>query len=113
MAQSEKQLRSETRTQRVQKLLDNFMELHNQGYSIPKIAEICGVDFSTVYSHLQEIADSNGVSRDELLRKPGSGGRGRRSTSTSTTTDIKEITVGFDRIEKDILDTIESMEECI
>lgn len=57
------------RTQRVEKLIKEFMQYHNDGYSILEIADIFNVDFSTVYNYLQEIADANGVSRESLLER--------------------------------------------
>lgn len=57
------------RTQRVEKLINEFMQYHNNGYSILEIAEIFNVSFSAVYKHLQEIANANGVSRESLLER--------------------------------------------
>lgn len=56
------------RSERICKLINEFMNYHNDGYSIPEIAEIFHVDFSTVYNNLQEIADNNGVTRESLLQ---------------------------------------------
>jgi len=58
------------RTQRVERLLQEFLQYHKEGFSIPEIASIFQVDLSTVYNYLQEIADSNGVTRDSLLERP-------------------------------------------
>lgn len=60
------------RTQRVENLLKGFMQLHKDGYSIREIADHYQVDFSTVYNHLQEIADANGVTRESLLSQKSS-----------------------------------------
>ena len=56
------------RSEKVSRMIDNFMELHNQGYTIPQIAEKFKLSETTVRIHLQEIADNNGVSRDSLLQ---------------------------------------------
>lgn len=60
---------SSKNSERAQKLLKNFMSLHNSGYSIPEIAEMHGLNPATVYRHLQEIADANGVTRESLLER--------------------------------------------
>lgn len=56
-------------SERVMKLKENFMRLHEEGYSIYEIAEMYGVHYSTVYNRLEEIAKENNVTREELLRE--------------------------------------------
>lgn len=51
------------------KMKEEFMELRNSGKTINEIAKICGVTNQCIYRHLQEIADENHVSRDELLSR--------------------------------------------
>lgn len=58
------------KTQRVKHLMEDFMSLHNEGMTIPEIAVATQVDPSTIYKLLQEIADRNGVTREELLKVP-------------------------------------------
>lgn len=53
-----------------QSMMENFMDLHQQNFSIPEIAAKYGISPGTVYSHLQSIADMNNVSRDCLLNRP-------------------------------------------
>ena len=53
-----------------QAMMENFMDLHQQNFSISEIAEKYGITPCTVYSHLQSIADMNNVSRDFLLNRP-------------------------------------------
>lgn len=48
---------------------ENFMKLRNSGKTINEIAKIYGVTSQSIYRHLQEIADENHVSRDELLSR--------------------------------------------
>lgn len=55
-------------SERVRLMKENFMNLHNAGYSIPEIAEKHNLSADTVYRHLQKIADANNVSRKELLK---------------------------------------------
>lgn len=51
----------------VKKMLNEFMELHENGYTINEIAKKFSLSASTVYSYLQEIAQNNGVTRESLL----------------------------------------------
>lgn len=55
-------------SERMRVLKQNFMLLHQEGLSIPEIAGKFNVSFSNVYRVLQEIADSNGVTRESLLQ---------------------------------------------
>ena len=57
-------------SERVKQLIDNFMAFHEKGLSIPEIADEFGLTSRTVYLHLQEIADLNGVDRTSLLTIP-------------------------------------------
>lgn len=57
-----------TTSERVIIMKQNFMMWHNRGYTIPEIAKKYDVSFCTVYNHLQEIADENNTTRDELLK---------------------------------------------
>lgn len=45
----------------------HFMELHEDGKTIKEIAAKYNITARSVYLHLQEIADENGVSRESLL----------------------------------------------
>ena len=58
-----------TEVEQVKFMKENFMELHQQGLSVPKIAEQFNLPQMVVYNALQEIADTNGVSRESLLRR--------------------------------------------
>ena len=60
---------SQKRSERVKYLIDNFIKFHNEGMSIPEIAEKTAITTRTIYSYLQEIADQNGVTRESLLEK--------------------------------------------
>lgn len=44
-----------------------FLELRQAGKSFSEIAEFFGVSVWSVYDNLQEIADANGLSREDLL----------------------------------------------
>ncbi|MBE6345527.1 MAG: hypothetical protein E7063_07590 [Spirochaetaceae bacterium] len=56
-----------TQSQRVIQMKKGFMQLHEDGKSISEIAEVYHLHPRTVYSYLQEIADSNNVTRESLL----------------------------------------------
>lgn len=55
-------------SERVIQMKQSFMELHRQGFSIPDIAKKFNIDNSTIYYHLQDIAEANGMAREDLLR---------------------------------------------
>ena len=55
-------------SERVYLMKSNFMNLHEEGYSIPEIAEKFDLSYSTAYRHLGEIAQENGVTREDLLK---------------------------------------------
>ena len=96
------------RTQRVEKLIKEFMGYHKQGLTVLEIAKIFDVDFSTVYKHLQQIADENGVTRESLLQKPFSSYASRPSYSKDKV-DFEKLRTDFDNVEKgidEILNTI-------
>lgn len=53
------------------KLFQCYADLRKAGLSNPDIAKQCGISVSTLYSHLQEIADEMGVSRESLVEECG------------------------------------------
>lgn len=55
-------------SERMRLMKENFIELHQQGFTIPEIATKFNLGKATVYHTLQEIADANGVSRESLLQ---------------------------------------------
>ena len=57
-------------TQRVRDMVDNYVALWKEGYTPRQIAKHFQVEPITVYRYLQEIADKNGYSREELLAQP-------------------------------------------
>ena len=58
------------RTERVQEMMRHFIQHWKDGLSVSQIAEKYGLSDSTVYLRLAEIAESNGLTRDELLQQP-------------------------------------------
>ena len=57
-------------SERVKRMKKNFIRLHNEGKTIAEIAKEFQITNWTIYKHLQEIADENGVSRESLLQVP-------------------------------------------
>ena len=56
------------RSERTKVMMDNFMDDHNDGMTIAEIADKYGLSSITVYRQLGEIAEKEGVSRDDLLQ---------------------------------------------
>ena len=56
--------------ERTLKMMENFMQLRREGYSIQEISKMYGLSWSTVYGRLEEIARMNGVTREDLLDQP-------------------------------------------
>ena len=50
------------------KMMENFMSHHEAGLTIKEIAELYDLNVGTVYAHLGEIADREGVTRASLLK---------------------------------------------
>lgn len=55
--------------ERTLQMMENFISLHNEGYSIKEIAEKHKLSPSVVYKNLDKIAEKAGVPREELLEK--------------------------------------------
>lgn len=58
------------KSERTLRMKKEFITLHNQGWSLKRIAYHFDLDSSTVYRHLQDIADAAGVTRESLLDIP-------------------------------------------
>lgn len=87
----------------------NFMALHNEGYSIPEIAQKFNLSKATVYRHLDEIARENKVTRDDLLQviKPPYSERGFREEARRVRVDVKELRRGLEEAGNAIQGTID------
>ena len=57
-------------SQRGKLVRENFMRLHNEGFTILEIANKYGISRFVIYKYLDEIAEKNGVSRESLLQIP-------------------------------------------
>lgn len=53
----------------MQKLLDNFFNLKDKGYTIPQMADMYNLSFSAIYRSLDELAIKMGVTREDLLTR--------------------------------------------
>lgn len=99
------------RNERTIQMMENFMKLHNQGFSIPEIAKRYSLSKDTIYKSLQEIADKNGTTREELLQVV--------KTPVSQTfweRDRKQTKVSFENLKsgfKTLEETIDSMKKTI
>lgn len=101
------------RTQRVEKLLKEFMQYHNAGYTVLEIAKIFEVDFSTVYNYLQEIADANGVTRESLLERKSSQHGSIHSVFLKEKIDAKNLLADFEIVEKDLSQVIAKIDKIL
>ena len=54
-------------SERMEQMKQGFLELRNAGKLFSEIAEVFGVYVWSIYDNLQEIADANGLSREDLL----------------------------------------------
>lgn len=70
------------REERIKEMINSFIKMRQEGKTISEIAVHYNLSTTIIYYHLQEIADINGVSRDELfdrVHKPHGGGwKGRK-----------------------------------
>ena len=73
--------------ERVRLMKKNFMELHEAGCTVQKIARMYELGESTVYDALEEIAAANNVPRESLLWKV------KRNTNTETHKATPEVVV--------------------
>ena len=98
-------------TQRVKALKENFMQYHNEGYTIPEIAKIFNVEYSTVYKKLEEIAKANGVTRESLLQNaPYPPQITSKATYLKDKVDIEELQKSFTNLKNDLNEVINKLE---
>lgn len=104
-----------TTTERVKFYKRNFMRFHDEGYSIPEIAEKSNISYGHAYTLLQEIADANGVSREELLKiknrkKPQFGKSSKIATQFVNSAELAE---EFDNTLKSVDNILEDIDRMI
>ena len=97
-----------TTSERTIQLKKHFMELHEKGWSIAKIAEHFSLSQRHIYNVLPEIAEENGVSKESLLAVPHKE-HSTRSKTTKSSVNPYEIEKSFDKMistGKDIINQI-------
>lgn len=84
-------------SERMRLMKESFMELHQQGVTIPEIAEKFNLGKTTVYHTLQDIADANGISRESLLQIPrkASAERAYQREAKKVKVDVAKLKNGF------------------
>ena len=98
------------RTEKVKFYIRNFMKWHDKGYKVPEIAKICKISCGHAYDVLQEVADLNGVERDELLHKSQSGNSDR---AIKPLVDGEELNLQFQKTVNDIDNIIKKIDSMI
>lgn len=92
--------------ERVRLMKKNFMELHEAGCTVSKIARMYDLGESTVYDALEEIAAANNISRDSLLWKVK---RQAKPAATSTAEpEVKQEPDGTSTAEPEVMQKPES-----
>ncbi len=104
-----------TTSERVFIMKQNFMMWHEKGYTIPEIAEMHNLSFSCVYRHLQEIADENNTTREELLKlvRTAKGDREWERESKKVIIDVDKMNVEFEKSIAVIDEIINRIDEII
>ena len=101
-------------SERANIMKENFMMLHMEGFSIAEIAERYNLSRDTVYYHLQEIADKNGVTRESLLKvikTPTS--RQYKAEETRMKVGIEELQLDFKEADTAISSLMTKIDEII
>ena len=104
-----------TTSERVFIMKQNFMMWHEKGYTIPEIAEMHNLSFSCVYRHLQEIADENNTTREELVKlvRTAKGDREWERESKKVIIDVDKMNVEFEKSIAVIDEIINRIDEII
>ena len=96
-------------SERTSLMKKNFIKLRASGMSIQDIAEKYGMTARNIYFHLQEIADENHVTRDELLFVPQKTHHIRKSTSKK----LSKEAISHEELKKDFSDMLEKVDDII
>lgn len=86
-------------SERTLRMKQGFMRLYEEGYSKTEIAEHYNLSGKTVYRHLQEIAEENGVKREDLINgiRVNKGERFWSKHASQVKVDFDELNNGFDK----------------
>lgn len=100
-------------SERVLVMKSNFMRLHQEGYSILEIAKQYDLCKKTMYRHLQEIADENGISRNALLKivRTQKTDKNWREEETRVRADAQLLKDGFSELINMLEESIGKIEE--
>lgn len=98
---------------RVGQMMENFIRLHNEGKDISEIAEMFQLSSRTVYLKLQEIADKEGITREELLSRPHKKHVVTKERKVVKAIDICKLKKGFEDLQKDIDEILVNIDEAI
>ena len=90
-------------SERSKQMRSSFMELHEQGFSIPEIAAKFNLAPETIYRNLQRIADENNVERASLLQ------RIRTPSEKAYKEEAKRVKVNVEDLENDFVETKKSI----
>lgn len=94
------------RDERTLKMMEEYMSLRNEGYTVEQIAKKFGLSTFTVYHYLNEIAKKYGVPREELLDVPHS----KPVTYERQFAPVKPIdSAEFDRKSKEIMSNLDNL----
>lgn len=97
-----------TTSERVIIMKQNFMMWHNKGDTIPEIAKKYDVSFCTVYNHLQEIADEDNTTRDELLKLVRTV-KGERKWEQ----EARKVQIDVNKMQQDFEDSIQAVDKIL
>lgn len=97
-----------TTSERVIIMKQNFMMWHEKGYTIPEIAEMHNLSFSCVYRHLQEIADENNTTREELLKLVRTV-KGERKWEQ----EARKVQIDVSKMQQDFEDSIQAVDKIL
>lgn len=97
-------------SERMRLMKENFMELHQQGFSVSEIAERYNLSNKAAYNALQAIAEANGVSRESLLKvvRKLTTERAYKEEAKKVKVDVGELKKGFKEA-GNLLDTMISI----
>ncbi len=98
---------SERISERVRIMKENFVSLHDKGYSIPEIAVEFNLSGPTIYRYLGEIAEKNGMRREDLLQ------RIYHTQAQRLRKEEREAKASFEKVQKELGNARKSLQEVI
>ena len=98
----------------VKTMKTRFMQLHQDGYSIPEIADESRLSLSIVCRYLQDIADEKHVTREELLSVSHNGyNRTAAQKESRVKLDISELEEGFAKAQEEVEGLIDKINDIL